>query len=72
MHGPGRRRDDELEVLSQRILVIDSNVFFARRLTDALKAQGFDVTHVPRAQHMTLRDGDGSPGRRIEPLCHAG
>ena len=33
------------EVLSQRILVIDSNVFFARRLTDALKAQGFDVTH---------------------------
>jgi CheY-like chemotaxis protein len=32
-------------VLSQRILVIDSNVFFARRLTDALKAHGFDVTH---------------------------
>ena len=25
--------------------MIDSNVFFARRLTDALKAQGFDVTH---------------------------
>jgi CheY-like chemotaxis protein len=31
--------------LNQRILVIDSNVFFARRLTDALKAHGFDVTH---------------------------
>jgi CheY-like chemotaxis protein len=31
--------------LNQRILVIDSNVFFAKRLTDALKAQGFDVTH---------------------------
>ncbi len=30
---------------NQRILVIDSNVFFARRLTDALKAHGFDVVH---------------------------
>lgn len=31
--------------VNQRILVIDSNVFFARRLTEALKAHGFDVTH---------------------------
>ena len=31
--------------LNQRILVIDSNVFFARRLTEALKAHGFDVIH---------------------------
>jgi CheY-like chemotaxis protein len=31
--------------VSQRILVIDSNVFFARRLTEALKAHGFDVIH---------------------------
>ena len=31
--------------LNQRILLIDSNVFFARRLTEALQAQGFDVTH---------------------------
>ena len=31
--------------VNQRILVIDSNVFFARRLTEALKAQGFDVMH---------------------------
>jgi CheY-like chemotaxis protein len=31
--------------VNQRILVIDSNVFFARRLTEALTAQGFDVTH---------------------------
>jgi CheY-like chemotaxis protein len=31
--------------LNQRILVIDSNVFFARRLSDALKAHGFDVMH---------------------------
>lgn len=31
--------------LNQRILLIDSNVFFARRLTDALESQGFAVTH---------------------------
>lgn len=31
--------------LNQRILVIDSNVFFARRLTEALKSHGFDVMH---------------------------
>lgn len=31
--------------LNQRILVIDSNVFFAKRLTEALEAQGFAVTH---------------------------
>lgn len=31
--------------VNQRILVIDSNVFFARRLTEALKAHGFDVMH---------------------------
>jgi CheY-like chemotaxis protein len=28
-----------------RILLIDSNVFFAKRLTDALKLEGLDVTH---------------------------
>jgi CheY-like chemotaxis protein len=33
------------DTLNQRILVIDSNVFFARRLTEALKAHGFDVVH---------------------------
>jgi DNA-binding response OmpR family regulator len=26
-----------------RILLIDSNVYFSKRLTDALKQQGFDV-----------------------------
>lgn len=31
--------------VNQRILVIDSNVFFARRLTDALQSSGFDVVH---------------------------
>src|SRR5579871_4113550 len=29
----------------QRILLIDSNVFFAKRLGDALKKEGFEVTH---------------------------
>jgi CheY-like chemotaxis protein len=28
-----------------KILLIDSNVFFARRLTDALKHEGFEVVH---------------------------
>ncbi len=37
--------------LNHRILVIDSNVFFARRLSDALKAQGFDVVHSTQATY---------------------
>jgi CheY-like chemotaxis protein len=36
---------------NQRILVIDSNVFFARRLSESLKAQGFDVTHSTQASY---------------------
>lgn len=28
-----------------KLLLIDSNVFFAKRLADALKLEGFDVTH---------------------------
>ena len=28
-----------------RVLLIDSNVFFAKRLSDALKVEGFDVVH---------------------------
>ena len=28
-----------------KILVIDANVFFAKRLADALKKEGFEVTH---------------------------
>ena len=39
------------EALNQRILVIDSNVFFARRLTEALKALGFDVVHSTQASY---------------------
>jgi CheY-like chemotaxis protein len=30
---------------SNRLLLIDSNVFFAKRLTDALKSEGFEVNH---------------------------
>lgn len=32
-------------VASAKILVIDSNVFFARRITEALKLEGFEVVH---------------------------
>jgi CheY-like chemotaxis protein len=35
----------------QTILVIDSNVFFAKRLSEALKAHGFDVTHSTQATY---------------------
>jgi CheY-like chemotaxis protein len=37
--------------LNQRVLVIDSNVFFARRLTEALKSHGFDVVHSTQASY---------------------
>ncbi|MGE5324418.1 MAG: hypothetical protein ACM3SW_16240, partial [Actinomycetota bacterium] len=30
---------------SAKILLIDANVFFARRVTDALKQEGFEVIH---------------------------
>ena len=39
------------EACKKRILLIDSNVFFARRLRDALDAQGFDVTHSTEAAY---------------------
>lgn len=32
-------------VAPAKILVIDANVFFARRITEALKLEGFDVVH---------------------------
>ncbi|PSH05437.1 MAG: hypothetical protein CXZ00_01730 [Acidobacteria bacterium] len=38
-------------VPNQRILLIDSNVFFARRLTEALNAQGFEVIHSTQATY---------------------
>ena len=36
---------------NQLILVIDSNVFFARRLTESLKSQGFEVVHSTQATY---------------------
>lgn len=36
---------------SHRILLIDSNVFFAKRLTDALKSHGFDVMQSTQATY---------------------
>ncbi|HTK95059.1 MAG TPA: DUF4388 domain-containing protein [Terriglobales bacterium] len=32
-----------------KILVIDANVFFAKRLTEALKKEGFEVTHATQS-----------------------
>ena len=42
-----------------KILVIDSNVFFARRLTDALKQEGFEVVHSTQSAYaMTMLEWD--------------
>lgn len=47
------------EALNQRILLVDSNVFFARRLTDALKAHGFGVIHTTQATYaLTMLEWD--------------
>jgi len=43
----------------QKILVIDNNVFFARRLTDALRKDGFVVTHATQAGYaLTMLEWD--------------
>jgi DNA-binding response OmpR family regulator len=34
-----------------KILIIDGNVFFAKRLGDALRKEGFDVTHATQASY---------------------
>jgi DNA-binding response OmpR family regulator len=34
-----------------RVLLIDSNVLFVKRMTDALKKEGFDVLHHPAASY---------------------
>ncbi len=34
-----------------KVLLIDSNVFFAKRLTDALKHEGFDVIHSTQSSY---------------------
>jgi len=53
--------------VNQRILVMTSNVFFARRLTEALKAHGFDVTqqHAAglRAHYAGVERAHGDPLR---------
>jgi CheY-like chemotaxis protein len=38
-------------VASEKLLVIDSNVFFVKRLTDALKLEGFEVLHSTQAAY---------------------
>jgi DNA-binding response OmpR family regulator len=42
-----------------KILVIDSNVFFAKRLSDALKQEGFEVIHSTQSVYaMTMLEWD--------------
>ncbi|HLJ25982.1 MAG TPA: DUF4388 domain-containing protein [Candidatus Angelobacter sp.] len=42
-----------------RILLIDANVFFARRVTEALKHEGFDVVHTTQSAYaLTMLEYD--------------
>lgn len=44
---------------AMKILVIDSNVFFAKRLADALHKEGFEVTHSTQASYaLTMLEWD--------------
>ena len=44
---------------SPKILLIDSNVFFAKRLTDAMKQEGMEVTHSTQAAYaLTMLEWD--------------
>jgi DNA-binding response OmpR family regulator len=46
-------------VASVRILLIDSNVFFAKRLTETLKLEGMEVTHSTQAAYaLTMLEWD--------------
>ena len=46
-------------VASVRILLIDSNVFFAKRLTETLKQEGMEVTHSTQAAYaLTMLEWD--------------
>ena len=52
---------------SARLLLIDSNVLFARRLSDALKHEGFEVAHTAQSAYaLTMLEWnppDGHPVR---------
>ncbi len=42
-----------------RILLIDANIFFARRITDALRLEGFDVVHSTQSAYaLTMLEYD--------------
>jgi CheY-like chemotaxis protein len=46
-------------VSNAKILVIDANVFFARRITDALKLEGFEVVHTTQSGYaLTMLEYD--------------
>ena len=49
----------EPEQATSKILIIDGNVFFARRLGDALKREGFEVVHSPQTAYaLTMLEWD--------------
>src|SRR6185312_10701734 len=51
---------------SAKILLIDANVFFARRVTDALKQEGFEVIHSTQSGYaLTMLEYD------LPPIVHA-
>src|SRR5262245_2663713 len=42
-----------------KLLVIDANVFFAKRLSDALKSEGFEVVHSTQSSYgLTMLEWD--------------
>ncbi len=46
-------------VSTAKILLIDANVFFARRITDALKLEGFEVVHSTQSSYaLTMLEYD--------------
>ena len=51
-----------------KLLLIDSNVFFAKRLADALKKEGFDVMHATQSAYALTIARMGPPAR--DPLRH--
>src|SRR5688572_25544894 len=55
----GSSMSAEPEQASTKILIIDGNVFFARRLGEALKREGFEVVHSPQTAYaLTMLEWD--------------
>jgi DNA-binding response OmpR family regulator len=67
-----------------KLLIIDANVFFAKRLSDALKSEGFEVVHSTQSSYgLTMLEWDPPaailcstnlrelPAFEIPPIVHA-